>query len=953
LEPILIDEIKFYEIVQKQELGSKEIEVWLAANYNSMDLMLLSRLISLLEQKKIAYDLSLETYNAVYYRLAESKRLKGQTESFIHHIIKSASNTVYLRKLLNKYGQYNPILSKALLNATQFEDKEKYEEALRIYTERNYVPGIIWMHQKLDKIISDPQTEKEFRLAINFKLNTGNTQDIDILLYRLEEFAFNQFKVRNFVEVLANLKNNRIDLPIKYNNSPYTNLDEIIKAEQLVEAKKFYEAYYHLQSLRENTRLTMICDTLMKQIRVSVYMCDDFFNRLARENGFSRRENQVYMSKLIEEAMVTKQTVMIEAEVGIGKSFGYLVPALLHRHYSNSDNAIVVSTSSIVLQNQLINKDIPRINKLLAATYGILPVKPLIGKGKSNFACSNRLNNLIDSLKKESKSKDLPKYNVEKNKILVNYLIDFLNKSEFLDKSDAHNSILKDNIWRNISAERCSCKNNCKYIKYREELVKHNGIIVCNYQQLLAHLKNEDNGIKKGIFPPLSQLGTIIIDEAHKLEDAAKTVYTQSMSIEDLKYFHKRLSEIVTKRLKEFTSKQRNQTVYKAYDSLDQALEGLFHSLGNLEVSLPNLLYSAQFNEQDRTEEISLEADGARYKIKLKDAQRFFNDLFKQVKKVDKYITSILSYEDKIPYTYKLSVLNYIEVIQNIFAPKEYLSFAEKDMRESWIFHAMRKTFNDVLNKKLMRLTQPVILVSGTLRVNNSFNYMMKKIGYTTEFIKPQHLGNNFDYQNNQYVYIPKHVPSPSVRDQDYYTKISKEIIKLIELTQGRSLILFTNYSDLEEVFNKVRRANLPYKLLKQEKAKTTEQLITEFKNDSSTCLFASGSFFEGFDVPGDALEQVILVKLPYPVLDPVLEYEIKKAGDLRMQKVILPKMGIQLSQAIGRLIRRETDKGIISILDSRLHRPNYLAGDTVNHAVHPSRIYSKYEEIKTKWMNR
>ncbi|MEI5869575.1 MULTISPECIES: ATP-dependent DNA helicase [Bacillus cereus group] len=211
------------------------------------------------------------------------------------------------------------------------------------------------------------------------------------------------------------------------------------------------------------------------------------------------------------------------------------------------------------------------------------------------------------------------------------------------------------------------------------------------------------------------------------------------------------------------------------------------------------------------------------------------------------------------------------------------------------------------------------------------------------------YLNNNLDYAKHRLAYIPKEIPTPSNRDEYYYKEITKEIARLLNLTEGRSLILFTNFNDLTEIYSRLK-GKLEYKLLKQTQNKPTDNLIREFKNNKSSCLLASGSFFEGFDVPGDSLQHVIIVKLPYPVLDPVLEIEIKNAGEFRMKKVLIPKMAIQLNQAIGRLIRREDDKGIVAILDSRLHRQNYVAKEIVFNALNPSNVLFTYSNLEYEW---
>src|SRR5690606_19161361 len=138
--------------------------------------------------------------------------------SYIHHILKSVSSNFNLKKLLNKYGSFNPLLTKDLNQAILLENQEKYEEALNLYTQRKYVPGIIWIREKLKDIIKDPKTEKEIRIALIYQLNTGKLNNIETLLSKLEKFAIDRITISNFEELLTNIKDRGISLPAKYND---------------------------------------------------------------------------------------------------------------------------------------------------------------------------------------------------------------------------------------------------------------------------------------------------------------------------------------------------------------------------------------------------------------------------------------------------------------------------------------------------------------------------------------------------------------------------------------------------------------------------------------------------------------------------------------------------------------------------------------------------------------
>lgn len=917
---------------------------WIENNFNIIDIEHLSKIVASLEAQKITHKMNLNIYIQIFRRLAEYKQERNDIESYKHHMIRTASDKESLATLIRKYGAYNINLSKNLKIAIELEDREDYLEALNLYLKLRYTPGILWIKQKLYVITANPKSLTELKIALSMDIIDSDSYKIEEHLEKLEQELIAQFKIKELHNIILEVKNKGL-LPHKYKRNIYKSLPDLSTAESLFNAKQYHETYFELKKQRKHFSDSAIIDSLMESTKKFTILPEKFFNDLSTYKGFMKRENQIFMSNLIHEAISTNNTIMIEAEVGIGKSYGYLIPALLQRNTNQKKKAIIISTSSIVLQDQLINKDIPAINNLLKEFYQIDETPSIIGKGKSNFGCSKRIRSYVDFLDREINN-NAP--NKDENIILKEALLTFYIHSEFLDKNDIDTTIVNESIWREINANKCNCKGSCKYLSYREQLATHTGIIVCNHQQLLAYLRNQFE-MKSDIFPSLGNVETFIVDEAHKLEDAAKTIFTNSLTVLQLLEVNKKIEEIVLEKKSRFENFDTDQTLYRYFNNLEELNMQLLYSVNKIKKEIPNWLLSAEFEEGEQKDEISIEKDGRKYKIDLKVAQKTLNRLLNQLIKIEEVMDNINYYESTIPYTLKLSIEIFIEVIQGFYHEEDYISFIEKNRREEWIFNIMRKTYSDILNKQLMKLRQSVILISGTLRVNNSFNYMMKKIGYTHEFMLPQHLNNNFDYAKHRLAYIPKEIPTPSNRDEYYYKEITKEIARLLNLTEGRSLILFTNFNDLNEIYSRLK-GKLEYKLLKQTQNKPTDNLIREFKNNKSSCLLASGSFFEGFDVPGDSLQNVIIVKLPYPVLDPVLEIEIKNAGEFRMTKVLIPKMAIQLNQAIGRLIRREDDKGIVAILDSRLHRQNYVAKEIVFNALNPSNVLFSYSNLEYKW---
>jgi ATP-dependent DNA helicase DinG len=229
-----------------------------------------------------------------------------------------------------------------------------------------------------------------------------------------------------------------------------------------------------------------------------------------------------------------------------------------------------------------------------------------------------------------------------------------------------------------------------------------------------------------------------------------------------------------------------------------------------------------------------------------------------------------------------------------------------------------QQLFNDLWNKGI-----PIILTSGTLSAGGDFSHIKRTLGlgYTgvrlTETSKP----SPFDYHEHSILYISENIPFPDQRDKEYISAITDEIERLIIASHGHAAVLFTSYNAMGLVYTALKRRKIPFPLFRLDKGGVRE--IERFKRSGNGVLFASGALWEGIDIPGDALSMLIIVKLPFQVPDPIGEYERTLYGsmDEYIRKVIVPEMLIKLKQGFGRLIRNETDTGVVAILDCRVNK--------------------------------
>ena len=226
------------------------------------------------------------------------------------------------------------------------------------------------------------------------------------------------------------------------------------------------------------------------------------------------------------------------------------------------------------------------------------------------------------------------------------------------------------------------------------------------------------------------------------------------------------------------------------------------------------------------------------------------------------------------------------------------------------------RLYQDIWSKGL-----PIILTSGTLSASGDFTRTKQSLGLShlrESLVKESSQPSPFDYKNNSMIYISNSVPFPNQQDKSYLLAVVDEIQRLIVASHGHATVLFTSYNAMGQVFSILRDRKLPYPMFRMGKRDTAA--LDNFKASGNGILFASGSFWEGIDIPGDALSMLIIVKLPFAVPDPIGDYEKTLYPSMMAYKneVLVPDMLIKLKQGFGRLIRMEGDSGVCAILDSR-----------------------------------
>jgi len=625
------------------------------------------------------------------------------------------------------------------------------------------------------------------------------------------------------------------------------------------------------------------------------------------QHGFSPREKQIELAGEILDALCGIGIQLAEAEVGIGKTLAYLLPAaLIRRGRANSgkintmspqngcQQPVVIATSSIALQRAIEQEYIPTLSEILMKHKIIsTPLTSALRKGKGNYLCERRLLNFVAHANRQTKTIAAP--------LLSGRTVDLASVKG-----------LTPYIKRNICVDKhcgksCPKFGQCRYMRHLAE-VRRGGydFQVCNHNYLLADIIHRS----KNVNPLLPDYQAVIIDEAHKFLDAARGMYGASILLTELYR--------VVKDVRGFTFGPGQSTA-----GVTREAERILSKAG--------LLFQYLNDEVPETGE---DEDAQRYPTKIRQrtaalisalkenidalavmlearsvAERFadqFNDAKRSLGRIGESLGAFTKHECLV---YWLEEGEYPALIPE---KADYLLNT---------LQGIPKNLGGLLHRDLWSMRVPIILTSGTLSAAGSFDHIKKKTGIglvpgrrLSEASKP----SPFNHKENALLYISEGVPFPNNKDADYIAALAAEIERLVNASHGHAAVLFTSYRAMDMVWEKITARRLPYPLLRLDRGGAA--VIEQFSNSGNGVLFASGAMWEGIDIPGDILSMLIIPRLPFAVPDPVSEWEksLYSGMDEYKAKVIVPEMLVKLKQGFGRLIRTETDTGIVAILDSR-----------------------------------
>jgi ATP-dependent DNA helicase DinG len=634
--------------------------------------------------------------------------------------------------------------------------------------------------------------------------------------------------------------------------------------------------------------------------------------------GFETRPQQLKMAKAVKHALEKNRHLTVEAGTGVGKSFAYLISAIDKARQKK--RKVLISTYTITLQQQLINKDIPFLSEILPWQF-----TAVLAKGRGNYLCKRRL--------EYAQRKQKGYFDDVGIKLLeINEWSRSTNDGSLSDLD----SVPDTNVWDAVRSEHGNCKSRkcpffskCFYWKARRSLETAD-IIVANHALMFSDLI-----LKEASYGVLPDYDCVIIDEAHNIEHVAEDHFGINITNFTITFLLRKL----------YNTKTRKGLL--AFSDTTEAIE--FVKQCQKQAKLFFAQVQAWF-------EHSKDGNGKCYADFVDDN---ITDPIKQLRLSLTKASKDIKDEDEM-----LEYERYIDRCKGLETQlKDFLTQPNKE-NVYWVEISNSKrtrislrsapiNAGPYVKQTLFDKFDSVIMTSATLSCGKEhekegFDFFAGRIGL--EDYDAVKLGSPFDYQKQVTMYIEADLPEPN--HQDFIRQATETLKKYITKTDGKAFVLFTSYAMLKKMADILEDwfADSKIELLTQGSGVDRSVLLEEFKLDERSVLFGTDSFWQGVDVPGDALSNVMIVRLPFAVPNhPLIQgriEKIKKDGDNPFFKYQLPTAIIKFKQGFGRLVRSKTDTGIVVVLDSRIVHKRY--GQNFLQAIPPCQIEvvsNKYDQ--------
>ena len=644
---------------------------------------------------------------------------------------------------------------------------------------------------------------------------------------------------------------------------------------------------------------------------------------------YETRDEQKEMALAVHEALSQSRNLAVEAGTGVGKSMAYLIPLA----YAAKENGITVgvATKTNALLDQLVHKELPLLHEALGITYAPL-------KGFSHYPCLRKIETLVNRGPQTILYKKQP---INQTPSLA-ALLSFIEQSDY-DDMDAlkidYRAIPRKRITTG-SAEclrrKCPFFGRSCFVHGAREQAQRCDVVVTNHSLLFWDVRFEG-----GLLPPIRYW---VVDEAHGAEAEARRAFSLSVSSSEIQALIQKVTSdsattnVLTRIKRSAQAPEEGQALYDALIDKAQTAAGAFAiSAEEFCLSAKDLLV---FDEKSRSR--GYEWFDLWLNTEIRQSETFqgvrgcARSLYDTLEKLIKATRDIVAYAEQMEDTSSAQrelALVALE-LRELYDALEIIFFHESDnqvysVRLNRTKGILEEVFNvqplDIgksLNESLYAETRSVIYASATLSIDGQFEAFNRAIGFN-ESEESQadtlQVESSFDFDTNMHVYVPTDIPEP--QEPGYLEALESFLIKLHRAQQGSLLTLFTNRREMEQCFEAVRPALKEdgLRLVCQKWGVSVKGLKDDFLKDEHLSLFALKSFWEGFDAPGSTLKGVIIPKLPFGLPTDPLSCERQQRDDRAWAHYSLPAAVIEIKQAVGRLIRTSTDKGIVVLADKRL----------------------------------